>query len=516
MKNLNEAFVVSKAKDERGNVIAVIDPNKTENTKSFEFRDSFKKHGAKWDGKNKYWYWYVGKTEDQWRNVFSKFIEPALKDVHGKEGAGEDDSKAAIVASLDSLISAIEATPISSPNSEVNLSSEEQENIKTKLALFKQKLVNIEDDEDFKKAMSAITKFKNAQGYKFSFGNAILILIQNPNATIVNSKTNWDKIYNRTVKEGSRPLIVYAPEKSGGSGSYSKEKKEELTNNFLKKVGKTSNSQLTPNDKIKLQTLLRPSSYASRFVFVSVYDVAQTEQIEGKEDFIKGTDDYQKLPWSDENNISEEVRPIYTALINFAKGHGIEVDMADDLQGAKGSSSSGKISVLKNEGNDVGLTKTLAHEITHELLHQKYASSKNLELKQYFIGKDEGRAALEQQAEISAWMFMDAFGFDLKTTSLNYALIWGANKDNMVKVFDSVASVVNFMIDNVNTEIRNNKTAAGEVAVNENNPSTPMANHISGKDVADFLGVTQDYSKIQQKDAMLQEFYRRVNNKKII
>lgn len=515
MKNLNEAFVVSKAKDERGNVIAVIDPNKTENAKSFEFRDVFKKHGAKWDGKNKYWYWYVGKTEDQWRNVFSRFIEPALKDVHGKEGAGEDDSKAAIVASLDSLISAIEASPIST-NSEVKLSAQEEEDIKTKLAFFKQRLVNIEDDEDFKKAMSAITKFKNAQGYKFSFGNAILIMIQNPNATIVNSKTNWDKIYNRTVIEGSKPLVVYAPEKKGGTSSYSKEKKDELTNNYLKKVGKSSTSQLTPNDKIKLQTLLRPSSYASRFLFVSVYDVSQTEQMEGKEDFIKGTDDYEKLPWSDENNISEEVRPIYNALINFAKSHGIEVDMSDDLNGARGTSSSGKIKVLKNDGNDVGLTKTLAHEITHELLHQKYASSKNPELSQYFIGKDEGRAALEQQAEISAWMFMDAFGFDLKTTSLNYALIWGANKDNMVKVFDTVANVVNFMIDNVNTEIRNNKAPAGEAPVNENQPSIPTANHISGKDVADFLGVTQDYSKIQQKDAMLQEFYRRVNNKKII
>src|SRR5579859_4138173 len=213
MKNLNEAFSVSKGRDERGNIIAFIDPSKPENAKSYDYREIFKKNGAKWSGK--YWFWYVGKTEDQWRNVFSKFIEPALKTVHTQENAPEDQSKAAIIASLDALINAVATTPVD-PNSDVKISKEKEEEVKTKLALFKQKLVNIENDQDFKNAIAAINRFKNAQGQKFSFNNAILIMIQNPNATIVNSKTNWEKIYNRTVKPEARPLMIFAPNAQGG------------------------------------------------------------------------------------------------------------------------------------------------------------------------------------------------------------------------------------------------------------------------------------------------------------
>lgn len=500
MNQLNEAFSVSRGKDERGNVIAFIDPSKPENVKSFEFRQVFKDHGAKWNPTGKYWYWYVGKTEDQWRNVFSKFIEPALKAVHGKEGATEDDSKAAIVASLDALISQIETTPIASP--ETKLSSEEESQIKNRLQAFKQRLVNIDNDEDFKKAMSAITKFKNAQGYKFSFGNAILILIQNPKATIVNSKSNWEKVYNRTVKPDARPLMVYAPN-TGGGGGMSPEKKKEVEQNFLKKVGKTTKDQLTPNEKITLQSLQRGYNYARSFTFVSVYDVADTEQIEGKEDFIKGTEERNKLKWHETNKTDERVRPIYSALVNIIQNHGIKFSTVTDLGGSRGVSKSGEINILQNEGNDVGLTKTLAHELAHEFLHQKYLGSKDQELGRYFIGKEEGKESVEQQAEIAAWMIMDAFGFDVKTTSLNYALLWGGDKEKMVKVFDTVANVVNKIIDDINTEIKKNVT--------ETSGQPQLGQHVTPQDVANFIGVGSEYNQEVKRESMLENFYRKVN-----
>ena len=84
------------------------------------------------------------------------------------------------------------------------------------------------------------------------------------------------------------------------------------------------------------------------------------------------------------------------------------------------------------------------------MLHQKYLSQKNSKYAAYFVGNENGRGLVEQQAELSAWMLLASFGFDLKTTSINYVAIWGADKDAMVRVFDTIANVVNFMIDYVN------------------------------------------------------------------
>ena len=89
MKALNEAFVISKRTDQKGNYIAYIDPNKPENKETFKYKDIFKNHGARWNNDYKFWFWYIGKTKDQWQNVYSHFIEPALKEVHGLESAPE-------------------------------------------------------------------------------------------------------------------------------------------------------------------------------------------------------------------------------------------------------------------------------------------------------------------------------------------------------------------------------------------------------------------------------------------
>lgn len=317
------------------------------------------------------------------------------------------------------------------------------------------------------------------------------------------------KVYNRTIKPNANPLMIFAPNTQGG-GVYglSKEKKQEITNNFLRQVNKADVSQLTPNEKIRLQELLRPTSYARSFLVVPVFDVSDTIQIEGKEDFIKGTDDYNKLQWHQADSVDEAVKPIYNALLDVAKSLNINVSQAEKLRGgSRGVSKSGSIEVLQNQGNDVGLTKTLAHELTHELLHQKYAGSKNPDVQQFFIGKEQGRQVMEQQAELSAWIFMDAYGFDVKTTSLNYTLIWGGNKDNMVKVFDTVSGVVNYLIDQVNERLKASQ------AMNEEGVSAEphLAQHIGAADVAKFLGVERDFNAVAGHHQLKERFYNLVN-----
>lgn len=453
----------------------------------FPYKEILKSKNAKWNNPNKFWFWFLGKNEQE---TIERLVKPALAQIKQAQNLPLD---------IDEIIKNItENNPSNNP--ELKLTKQEEEDIKAKLADFKEMLVNIEDDEQFKETMSKIIAFKGAQGYDFTFGNTILILIQNPKATIVNSKKNWLEKYNRTVNENAKPLMVWAPQ--GAKGKKSKEQQEEITQDFLKKVNKKSYNELTPNEKIRLDKEIRGYSYATRFTFAPVYDVSDTTQIEGTEDYIEKAKAAKKdIKWYEENLLSDEVRPIYQALMDFCEDKGITTELIDDLDGARGSSGSGIIQLLRNEGNDVGLTKTLAHEITHELLHQKYLSNKGDETSKFYVGRGISLQTVEQQAELSAWMFMYAFGFNLKTTSLNYTIMWGGNKENMVKVFDTVSSVVNYLIDYVNNKI---------TTLDESQGNPLHGDHVTPDEIARLLGVEKDFNAIKQKQQIKESLRKKL------
>lgn len=453
----------------------------------FPYKEILKSKNAKWNNPNKFWFWFLGKNEQE---TIERLIKPAIAQIKQAQNLPLD---------IDDIIKNItENNPSNNP--ELNLTKQEEDEIKAKLADFKEMLVNIEDDEQFKETMSKIIAFKGAQGYDFTFGNTILILIQNPKASIVNSKKNWLEKYNRTVNENARPLMVWAPQ--GTKGKKSKEQQEEITQDFLKKVNKKSYNELTPNEKIRLDKEIRGYSYASKFKFAPVYDVSDTTQIEGTEDYIEKARAAKKdIQWYEENLLSDEVRPIYQSLMDFCEEKGITTELIDDLDGARGSSGSGIIKLLRSEGNDVGLTKTLAHEITHELLHQKYLSNKGDETSKFYVGRGISLQTVEQQAELSAWMFMYAFGFNLKTTSLNYTIMWGGDKDNMVKVFDTVSGVVNYLIDYVNNKI---------TTLDESQGNPLHGGHVTPDEIARLLGVEKDYNAIKQKQQIKESLRKKL------
>ena len=508
MQNLTEEITVKQTKFGNYDVYYVKSENREENNVVFQNKAILSKYGAKWNGPNKVWFWFVDKQNPQ---ITLDKIKAALNDLNyavtsstASTTSGSPEAQKLLI-DIDKVIAAISTenptekpteTPIKSV--EIGISPQNEDQIKTKLENFKKMLVNIEDDEQFKETMKHIIDFKSAQGYQFSLLNALLILMQNKNATIVNSKSNWESKYNRTVNPNANPLIIWAPQ--GPSFTLPKEKIEAAKIAFYAKIGKQEGQKLTPNEIFQLERITKNKIQASKFKLVPVYDAADTTQIEGTEDYIKKSQDVSKdIQTSAMGTLSEEVRPIYTALVDFAKENNIDFDTAEDLGGAKGLSAGGKIRILKNKGNDIGLTKTLAHEITHELLHQKYLSQKGGEASKFHIGQ-MSRDVVEQQAELSAWMFMYAFGFDLKTTSLNYTIMWGGNKENMVQVFDTVSKVVNYLIDNVNKRLKK--------PVAETQGNFKHGNLISPDEIARLLGVEKDYDKLTH-----QELYESIRKK---
>jgi hypothetical protein len=454
-------------------------------------------YSQKYRQKEKYIFWWV--NNDNYQEVIDKKIKPALAEIKKLQNIPVDEIEKEIDQILTSM--GVEGP---SANPDLRISPEDEKKIKDKLEEFKQRLVNIENDEQFKETMGKILVLKSAQGYQFTFGNSVLIMIQNPNAGIVNSKTNWLEKYNRTVNEGATPLMILAPQ--GTNQKLSKDKEEALKGEFYKKIGKKPGDKLTPNEQFQLERLLKGYTYANDFIFKPVYSQYDTTQIEGTEDYIQAANDATKdIKWFEDNMLSDEIRPIYKGLIDFTTEKGIKFEMVDDLGGSRGVSANGAIRLLKNEGNDIGLTKTLAHEITHELLHQKYLSIKDKDLSKFFLGTAEGRAAVEQQAELSAWMFMYSFGFDLKTTSLNYVLMWGGDKDKMVRVFNTVSGVVNYLIDFVNKKIK---------SIDEGMGGHTHGKHITPDEIAKLIGVSSEYQALKSgNNAEVEELKERILRK---
>lgn len=449
------------------------------------------KYNIKYNGTSKILFWFVDKenpqkTLDAIRNALD-FLNQATSTDPNMSGSSEAKQ---LISDIDKVLNAINVED-PARQAEFNLSQQDEEQIKGKLESFKNMLVNIENDEQFKETMRAIIDLKAAQGYEFSLMNSLLIyiqaMVQKRKISIVNSKSNWQSKYNRTINPNAKPLVVWAPE--GARFNQPKEKIEAAKAEFYKTIGKKIGQPLTPNEKFQLEKITKAKVMATRFKLVPVYDASDTTQIQGTEDYIEKAQASRKDIKTSTDELSEEVRPIYDALLEYAKDNGIEVETADELGGARGLSASGKIKVLSNQGNNIGLTKTLAHEITHELLHQKYLSQNNKEGGKFYIGKPS-KETVEQQAELSAWMFMYAFGFDLKTTSLNYTIMWGGNKENMVKVFDTVSKVVNHLIDYVNKKLKN--------PLDEEQGNAMHGNLISPHEIAQALGVEKTYNKLTQ------------------
>lgn len=449
----------------------------------YPYSSILKKNKANFNQDYKVWFWFIGETEDKQRNAYNAFIKPTIKTLTQQE---PDEN--GIISVIDKAIDIVSKNPVKTSEEDRNVSFDDPSKITAKLESFKKELVNAMSEESFKSKIEPIIRFRKAMGRGYSLLNTILIMIQDPNARMVKSRTNWLGV-NRTVKANARAILMWTPD----SIKYPVEKQKEIKRNFLNKLNKKDESELTVAERETLNILYYHSS-GSFTLRPNFFDISQTEQISGKEEIV--SDKQDNLDWYEEGREDEAVKIIYDSLIDFAQKNNIKVDTTSDIGGARGVSRSGSIEILSNSGKDVGLTKTLAHELSHELLHQAYLSKTNETMKSYFIGTSEGRGVVEQQAEVSAWIVMKNFGFDMPL-SLNYIAIWGADEKNVTRVFDQVAKVATLLISHVESNMKSLKTES----------EGDEASSITGFEIAKMLGVDDLYRKYENIDKIQESFY---------
>ncbi len=449
------------------------------------YAQQMKNFGAKWMPNLGTWGWFGSQDEAKMDTIINNMVKPAIEFLLSKETVNDGDSPRDVTTVLDELLRDLstentEEEEVASSN--VYMSKDE---ITKRIYDFKSQLVNTITSDDFKRMMEPLIKFRKAQGYSYSFKNTILIWIQDPKASMVKSRSNWEKM-NRKVKEGSPAIALYVP--VGGKRRFvGKESRENAKREWLRVHHYQSENELTPGDLERLRHYLDSTEGSTTFkLSYSFFDVRHTVQMEGKEDVVGSNDD---VAWyNDSGNETMAVKEKIDALLGVVKDSGVDVSKTKNLGGALGVSMGGRIQVLDKAKMNSNYLMTICHEFAHELLHQEYLKDKNPEYAQFFYGRPEGKGFVEQQAELTAWIVCKFYGYDIKE-AINYAAIWGMNEKNAVHAFDTVAKVSDYIINETNKKILEYRKTMSE------SRNILREVNFSGLDIARMVGAEDVYKR---------------------
>lgn len=266
-----------------------------------------------------------------------------------------------------------------------------------------------------------LEKYTGLIGSYSSF-NAILIKTQDPDATVVRSKSDWEA-YGYKVKDGSVPIRILYPVVNGKHVSNGK---------MMEYINKLRNQGLSdeaidakvrekyPNTRITTHT----------FGVTEVYDKRSTEPIPGKKQInvydrdseMKAQTLYSYLKDVASSNYRVTEEP-------YARGRGFTAQDPEHGQ---------RINVMKIPGENVQALRTLLHELSHAKLEHVY-------------GKGGTRGVQESEAELSAWLVGKHFGYDFKD-SAPYIKGWSSQQEFKEDNIDRSMNTAAWIIKNVDLE----------------------------------------------------------------
>ena len=233
--------------------------------------------------------------------------------------------------------------------------------------------------------LAAMSKF-----HHYSFGNALLILLQCPTATSVAGYSDWKKKFGRQVKRHEKGIQILAP----CHFTYLVE--------YEKKDPDTGRTLYGPDGKPLTE---KRRENATRFRIATVFDVSQTE---GRE-----------LP-SLVSELSGEVPDFENVYARLASLCPLPVELGPVPGTAKGYASFAENRVVVRSGmSQVQTIKTLIHETAHAKLHPPDFLSEN----------PKPRQEKEVEAESVAYVVCQHFGIDTSDYSLGYVAGWSRGKE---------------------------------------------------------------------------------------
>ena len=251
--------------------------------------------------------------------------------------------------------------------------------------------------------------------HNYSFRNVLLILIQNPHATIVAGYNDWKNKHNRQVLRGEKGLKILAP-----IPYQVKVEKPVFDENHNPVIidGKKLTEEVTVN---KL-----------RFKPVSVFDISQTE----------GEPIPQLAP---ELNFQVKNYPeLFTAITNFSE---YPISFEDIPGNAHGFCDyQNKRIVIDNGMSEAQNIKTGIHEVAHSRLHAPDNNN----------NKRTARTVAEVEAESVAFIVSSYFGIDTSDYSFDYIANWSSSYElkELSASLDRIQKEANIMIQGIEEQYK--------------------------------------------------------------
>lgn len=277
--------------------------------------------------------------------------------------------------------------------------SKNQEKIKQALDRIDQGLATINTDEDWLKFLSFQSLF-----YNYSFGNAMLIYSQNPEASYVKGYKAWNQL-GRYVKKGAKGLAILAP--------------------CFRKVEEFKE----PEDRSVYQDAegeKETRKVISGFRVTYVFDIADTD----------GSDEYLPVLVKGLAGNSDAEKEIYERLFAFISGEHTVKEVTGTASKGSYNLETGVICV-RSDVEYLQKIKTLLHEYAHAIDFKLHPEP------------DVSRNRRELIAESVAFVVSMRLGLDTSSYSISYIKSWLKDKDELKIIADTVQKVSAQIINNL-------------------------------------------------------------------
>ncbi len=266
--------------------------------------------------------------------------------------------------------------------------------------------------ENFKNFLNTMARFPH-----YSYNNSILIMLQKPDATLVQSYTGWKKM-GRYVKKNEKGIRIIAP----------------APFKYEKEVEKTDDNSMVINqdgDLVREKETITIKLMA--YKPVSTFDISQTEgkpvpQLDVKE-LIGTVEDYK--------NLFKAIKLVSPVPIEFE----------DIKTGSKGyfHTTENRIAI-KTDMSEVQTVKTAIHEMTHATLHNLDAQKDN----------KQSRNSMEVEAESIAYTVCQHYGIDTSDYSFSYVASWSQGKElpELKESLQTIQATASYLITKIDEQMQ--------------------------------------------------------------
>ena len=243
---------------------------------------------------------------------------------------------------------------------------------------------DVYSSEQYQDLLNTMAKFPH-----YSVNNNILIMMQKPDATLVQSYTGWKKMW-RFVKKGEKGIRILAP------APFKLEKEQDKVDESGKVVRDKDGEAVKEKIEINM-TAFKP---------VSTFDVSQTEG--------------EPLPQIGVDELTGNIEGYQTLFEAIKSASPVPIAFEDIKSGAKGYFHVEENRIALNNGmSEIQNVKTAIHEMAHAKLHNSEAQKNN----------KQSKNSKEVEAESVAYTVCQHYGIDTSDYSFAYVATWSQGKE---------------------------------------------------------------------------------------